>query len=85
MTSTTIATEGKYKLPSSNHSPKYNGPYIAEDPEVITARKALADFHVSQGKSFKYAWWLAFQQFPRERIPVGTPETPSPSPTSSTP
>lgn len=70
MSSTPIITNYRHS------NPKYEGkPYPREDPEVITARKALADFHISQGKTFKYAWWLAFNQYPRDYLPEGTEGT----------
>lgn len=61
---------------ATNHDYKTKTNYIVEDPEVITARKALAEFHMSQGKSMKYSWWLAFQQYPRDTLPSQTSSTP---------
>lgn len=62
-------------MTSTNYDYKTKTKYTIEDPDVIIARKALADFHMSQGKSFKYSWWLAFQQFPRDSVPSEAPST----------
>ena len=37
-----------------------------ESANLIAKRSSCADNHMAEGKSYKHAWYLAFQEFPRE-------------------
>lgn len=37
-----------------------------ESANLVAKRSSCADNHMTEGKSYKHAWYLAFQQFPRE-------------------
>jgi len=40
-----------------------------EDASIRTQRSSRAQEHINEGKTFKHAWYLAFQEFPRTTDP----------------
>lgn len=51
------------------HTEKYNGRrYIRESPETIRARREACEKHMTEKKSYKNAWRLAFLEVPRVYI-----------------
>ena len=48
-----------YSIMASANSTTYGKAYVPEDPEVYHGRKALADQYISEGKSYKSAWYHA--------------------------
>lgn len=51
------------------HIEQFNGRrYVRETPEIIRQRREAAERHVASGKSYKYAWKLAFSEVPRTYI-----------------
>jgi hypothetical protein len=51
---------------SSNFDFKTKTTYVRESANMIAKRSSAADNHMKEGKSYKHAWYLAFQEFPRE-------------------
>lgn len=49
-----------------NQCPKYPGrQFQRESANLIAKRSSCADNHIAEGKSYKHAWYLAFQKYPR--------------------
>lgn len=54
------------KLITLTNCPKYPGrKFQRESANLIAKRSSAADNHMAEGKSYKHAWYLAFQEFPR--------------------
>lgn len=55
---------------ASRDSKTYGKPFEREEPDYYRARHDLAEEHIKEGKTYKHAWYLAFQAFPRKYVDV---------------